>query len=129
MAAAVVERIIGGYAQSSVPLVTMMDMLLLPEASAMCEPPIEWSCDRTRRKLTEIPLLAKSNKLGSARARDDHNAARRDATQHCCGGAACRRAVRGERLLPTPGLRPAASAVHPARVRGAAAVREPRLAG
>jgi hypothetical protein len=40
MAAAVVDRIIGGYAQSSVPLVTMMDMLLLPESSAMVGTPV-----------------------------------------------------------------------------------------
>ncbi|MDH4052718.1 MAG: hypothetical protein OEU93_14180, partial [Rubrivivax sp.] len=33
----------------------------------MAEPPVESSRGRTRRKLTEIPLLAKSNKLGSLR--------------------------------------------------------------
>jgi hypothetical protein len=44
IAAAVVDRMNGGYAQSSEPLVTMMDMLLVPDESVMDDAPqdVRW---------------------------------------------------------------------------------------
>jgi hypothetical protein len=44
IAAAVVDRMNGGYAQSSEPLVTMMDMLLVPDESVMDESPQDVRC-------------------------------------------------------------------------------------